>query len=155
MPCWLRLPFILFLLSALVFLVVIPVSVAPASAGIQTSGISSSSIDLGDDLDDNLDMMMVAADAVPTPETSHQMLLAPGITGPGPANSLDRPPDRGPPADHVFHQISSKGIAQYPPDPSDPALSSPPLHRALLQHHSWLHPFALTARRERTVSWLR
>jgi hypothetical protein len=172
MSSWWRVPFVLVLLSALVLLVVIPVTVEPAVAGIQVSGISSSSFDLADDLDDTFDLMLVDTDFDMTPETSRPLPLAPGLAGPRAANSLDRPPDRSPPARRVrpppaLPELDLPSAARSTPAPSfsihlpPPAL---PSHRSarpvtcyvnhvLLRVHSRSYLPPLTAHRE-NASWL-
>jgi len=145
MSSWWRLPFVLVLLCALVLLFVVPVTVAPASAGFQASGIFSSSVDLGDDLDDTFDLMLVTAEAHGAPEASRPLPLAPGFAGPRRANSLDRPPDRSPPDSPVRYQLRSQSPFTPFRIPSS-SLDSPyfsqtssPAGPALLDDHSWPH----------------
>lgn len=120
MPSWWRLPFALVLLFTVALLVVLPVAVYPASAGPQVSGISTNTVDLGEDLDDSFDVMLVAADAGGV-LTSRPLPVSTELARSGPARSLYRPPDRAPPAGHAGHQIGhsafSGSAATAPPPP--------------------------------------
>ena len=105
MPSWLRLVSVLVLLGSLLVVVVIPSSVDVVSAGPHYSGISSGGMDFGDDLDDNFDVMLVAAIADGPPDPSRPLPVTPERSGPAQSVSLYHPPDRAPPAPSTQVQI--------------------------------------------------
>jgi hypothetical protein len=98
MPSWWRPALILTLMFSFLVLVVTPSTIDVASAGPQLSGISSSGIDFADDLDDNFDLMLVAAIADGPPDPSRPLPVGPERSGPAQFVSVYHPPDRAPPA---------------------------------------------------------
>ena len=163
MPRWWRSALVLTLLFSVLLLVVIPSAVDVASAGPHISGISPSGIDLGDDLDDNFDVMLVAAIAEGPPDPSRPLPVSPEHSGPAQFVSVYHPPDRAPPAENSSLEIHIRTASHQVVPPSahhqlnaitsidHPSVGDvrPPVRSCA----STFEESSLTARRERNAPW--
>ena len=114
-PSWLRLLVALVLLPAVALVVVIPSTFDCADAGAPLSGITSSDVDLLDDLEDNPDTALVTAVPGVGLGGSRRQALPFGPDRPSPVTSIELPPDnRAPPAGQIRHLIRPTSI-QAPP----------------------------------------
>jgi len=168
---WWRRALLLTVLFSLVILVVTPSTVDVAGAGPHFSTISSGGIDFGDDLDDNFDVMLVAAIADGPPDPSRPLPVCPERSGCAQSISTYHPPDRAPPAEdsplHIHASTASHRVVPLSQHHRSNAITSidnpslgharPPisaLARTVRSCASTFEESALTARRERNAPWL-